>query len=58
MWPAVDSIENLSIHQCEQAAKALSGRVGILGGAPGTGKTHTAAAIVKAIIAKIGRAHV
>lgn len=54
LWPDASSIAELSSHQREQAALALSGPVGILAGTPGTGKTYTVAAIVRAVIAEHG----
>lgn len=54
MWPSVDSLSNLSDHQRETVRGPLSGRVGILAGTPGTGKTWTAAAIIKSVVAKYG----
>ena len=50
-WPCADSIPGLSDHQRSIVAKALSGPIAILGGSPGVGKTFTAAAIIKAIVA-------
>lgn len=47
-WPALDSIEGISDHQREEAAKALAGPVAVLAGSPGTGKTYVAAAIIRA----------
>lgn len=47
-----------SAHQVERLAKAVSGRVGMLCGGPGTGKTHTLAYILKAVIAEYGRSSV
>lgn len=52
-WPAVDSAE-LSDHQKEKLAIAMTGQLGILAGTPGTGKTYTAAALVRAIVSKHG----
>jgi exodeoxyribonuclease V alpha subunit len=48
-WPSVASCEVLSEHQREHASEALAGVVCHLGGGPGTGKTFTAAQIVKLI---------
>lgn len=50
LWPEVDAIEGISRHQRDELAKSLSSRVGILGGSPGTGKTFTVAALIKAIL--------
>ncbi|OGT57704.1 MAG: hypothetical protein A3E01_02905 [Gammaproteobacteria bacterium RIFCSPHIGHO2_12_FULL_63_22] len=49
-WPAVHDM-NLSLHQQEQLAQALTGQIAILAGTPGTGKTYTAAAVIQAIVA-------
>jgi exodeoxyribonuclease V alpha subunit len=49
LWPRIDDIPNLSTHQSDTVAVALSERLGILTGSPGTGKTFTTAAIIKAI---------
>lgn len=54
LWPEIEAIELIDAHQREQLNKALAGRIGILGGSPGTGKTHTTAQLVKALL-KSGR---
>jgi hypothetical protein len=54
LWPDESEIEGISDHQREQIGKSLTARVGLLGGSPGTGKTYTIAALIKAI-AKSGR---
>lgn len=53
-WPGVAGIAGLSAHQREIVAKSLSGRVGVLAGTPGTGKTYTAAAVIRAIVDAVG----
>jgi exodeoxyribonuclease V alpha subunit len=52
-WP-VGPFDGLSDHQQQQLAAALSGAVAALTGSPGTGKTYTAASIIKALIARHG----
>lgn len=49
LWPDPESIEGITDHQREQAALALSDRIGLLGGGPGCGKTHVLAAIIRAV---------
>ncbi len=49
LWPEVDRIEGITDHQRAGVERALGGRIAILGGSPGTGKTHTLAAIIKAL---------
>lgn len=48
-WPHSDSINGISDHQRVELANALRGNVGCLSGGPGTGKTHTLAALIKSI---------
>jgi exodeoxyribonuclease-5/exodeoxyribonuclease V alpha subunit len=52
-WP-VGPFDGLSDHQQQQLAAAQSGAVAALTGSPGTGKTYTAASIIKALIARHG----
>ncbi len=54
LWPSPYSIPELTPHQQEQAALATSAPVGILCGTPGTGKTYTAAALVRSTVSQIG----
>lgn len=53
-WPDVLQLVGVSDHQREELAKALSGPVGILCGSPGTGKTHTAGALLRRIVDLFG----
>lgn len=53
-WPEVDSIENIDDHQREGLESALRGPVSILGGGPGTGKTFTAANLIRVLAGKFG----
>lgn len=54
-WPAVSTVEGIDDHQREQLAKSLAGPISILGGSPGTGKTYTAAALIKRLIDVYGK---
>ncbi len=49
-WPNPDGIKSLTEHQKEALHDMLCGPVAILCGTPGTGKTTTAAALIKALI--------
>lgn len=49
LWPDVSEIKDVTDHQRQGIEQAMSGRIGILGGSPGTGKTHLLAATIKAI---------
>ena len=55
-WPDVRNIENITEHQREELAKAISraGSLAILGGSPGCGKTWTTAQLVKSAGEQIG----
>lgn len=54
-WPDPERLEKSTAHQKEIAAKCFAGRVAILAGTPGTGKTTLAAMIAKAVAAEIGQ---
>jgi exodeoxyribonuclease V alpha subunit len=53
-WPVDVACLPVSEHQQQQLAKSLSGPVGLLLGGPGTGKTYTSAALIRAIEASVG----
>jgi RecD/TraA family predicted helicase len=58
-WPALDELDpQLSAHQREQLARVLGSPVGLLTGTPGTGKTFSAAAVIRATVARHGRGSV
>lgn len=57
-WPDLSELDGLSDHQTEQIQPALGGVISVLAGAPGTGKTFTAAKIIRAIIDQIGSSKV
>lgn len=50
-----DTFASLSEHQSAELRKALSSRVCILTGSPGTGKTYTAAAVIAAAVRQVGK---
>jgi exodeoxyribonuclease V alpha subunit len=52
-WPR-DGFEGLSDHQAETIKRSLQSAVGILAGTPGTGKTYTAAAVIRRLAAEWG----
>jgi exodeoxyribonuclease V alpha subunit len=50
-WPRASELDDCSPHQREKYAMATVGRIGILGGLPGTGKTRTLGKIIHAALA-------
>ena len=53
-WPAIPDDAGLTDHQKTEITKSLSKPVGLLLGTPGTGKTFSAAAIIRAAIEQVG----
>lgn len=53
-WPPAKNLAGVTPHQAERYGLATAGRIGLLTGTPGTGKTYTTAAAVKAIVAAHG----
>jgi len=53
LWPDPGELDGCTNHQREQYALSTAGPVGILGGTPGTGKTYTAAAILRALVRRV-----
>lgn len=53
LWPDVAGLD-ISDHQRETLSRSLRGRVSVLGGSPGTGKTYTLARLIKAVIDSCG----
>lgn len=52
-WPE-GPFQGLSDQQAEQIGQALKYRIAVLAGNPGTGKTYTAAAVLRAIVGRYG----
>lgn len=53
-WPDPDSIEGATQHQRDVCRQIFRGRIAILGGSPGTGKTTATAMILRALAEKVG----
>jgi AAA domain-containing protein/LAGLIDADG DNA endonuclease family protein len=58
MWPDLSGDPILSDHQRVTLLPLLRSRLAILGGSPGTGKTHTAAAVIRQCVDIHGQRHV
>lgn len=54
LWPDLSTITHISDHQRETLSRALKTRLAILGGTPGTGKTYTTIALIKALAQQYG----
>lgn len=57
-WPDVSELFGLSDHQREKLGGALTGTIAILGGAPGTGKTYAAAALILKLLRIFGEGNI
>lgn len=57
-WPDPDTIEGLTAHQREQLHIAFRGRLAILTGEPGTGKTTAASLVLKALRRSYGASRI
>lgn len=53
-WPEPSELPAISNHQREGLESALNGRICYLVGGPGTGKTYTAAAVIRQLVEKHG----
>lgn len=58
LWPDPNDIEGLTSHQREQLKLAFSGRVAILTGDPGTGKTTAASLVLRHLRKTVGAGHI
>src|SRR4030095_542560 len=54
LWPDPFRMSDLSRHQQEQLARATAGPLGALIGSPGTGKTYSVAALIRALADRYG----
>jgi exodeoxyribonuclease V alpha subunit len=53
-WPDVSTLSGVSDHQREHLVAALRGPIAILGGGPGTGKTYSAAVLIRELVKVYG----
>lgn len=53
-WPIAKECGDMSDHQFEQASLVTRGALGIIGGSPGTGKTFTAAQLIRGLGEEFG----
>ncbi len=53
-WPAIEAIQNIDGEQPGVLGLCLRGAIAILGGRPGSGKTFTAANLIKAALQMLG----
>jgi hypothetical protein len=51
LWPEPHEIIGIDDHQRSKLGEALTSRVAILGGSPGTGKTYSVAMLIRALLA-------
>jgi len=49
-WPVASSLTGITLHQKTEYAKGVTGRIAIITGGPGTGKTYTVANIIRQIV--------
>jgi exodeoxyribonuclease V alpha subunit len=50
LWPDPSLIQGIDDHQRENLYHSLAGRIGILGGSPGTGKTYTLSMLIRYLL--------
>jgi ATP-dependent exoDNAse (exonuclease V) alpha subunit len=50
LWPNANEISGIDDHQSAKLAEALTSRVAILGGSPGTGKTYATAMLIRHLL--------
>jgi exodeoxyribonuclease V alpha subunit len=54
LWDDMEVNASVTKHQAEHLRRATQGKIGILTGSPGTGKTFSTGALVQSVIAKYG----